>query len=211
MKKCIAKVAVASLTIGVLLNASMNVSAAKKTFKSEYLKVIKELKKPGEWTDGFDQFQLIYLNDDKVPELLAVNTPGDEYENNGTYQYKIYTFYDGKAKGIGEFSSGVASAGGYRGNTFYIKKGGKIYETYISSGTGEGSDIVYEMKKGKLKNQGMGDYSLATETYEWKDQSVSKETYSDELNKLFDVNKATSFEAVKTMSYSAMQEKLKKK
>ncbi|MBR1629033.1 MAG: hypothetical protein IJ679_07195, partial [Lachnospiraceae bacterium] len=113
---------------------------------------------------GYDHFQLIYVNDDETPELLALHKPKDTFDNNAIMQYGLYSFQKGKVKEISSFSSGVASAGGYRGNTYYIPEENRIYETYISSGRGEGEDIIYKLNKGKLKKLRSGSYSLADET-----------------------------------------------
>lgn len=210
MKRTVALLLVASLAVAAPISTKVNAATSdqKDAYKA-YYSLIKDLHKSTEWSGGYNKYKLIYVDNDDVPELLAVDTPADVYDNNGTYQYVVYTYYNGKAKKLSEFSSGVASAGGYRGDTYYIKKSGKIYETSISAGSGEGTDIVYKMNKGKLKKKAKGDYSLATETQKWNDKSVSAEEYNEKLNKAFNTKKAVSFEKIKTISYSKMREKLK--
>ena len=202
-----------SLSAALLLNGAIVTpvhASKKKDACKAYYSLIKDLHKGDGWEDGYDKFKLIYVDDDKVPELLAVDTPADYLDNNGTYQYELYTFYNGQATKLGNYSSGVASAGGYRGNTMYRKKSGKIFETYISSGTGDGGDTVYKQKKGKMVRVAHGDYHLADNTQEWNDKSVSNKTYSKKLQKAFNTKKGTEFTTIKTISYSAMRKKLKK-
>ena len=188
----------------------MNVYATKKKDAYDaYYKLIKTLREPGEWTGGYDRYKLLFVDDDKIPELLAVDTPADYMDNNGIYCYKLYTYYGGKAVELGEFQSGVASAGGYRGGTMYLEKSGKVMENYISSGSGDGSDIVYKLKKGKLVKAVSGDFHLATDKQEWNGKSVSASAYNKKLNKAFDTNKGKGFEALKTISYVDMRKKLK--
>ena len=177
-----------------------------------YYQLIEELHKADSnpLSEVYDEFELVYIDDDAVPELLAVDVPVDEYDNNGTYQYALYTYYGGEAVKLGDFSSGVASAGGYRGSTMYIKKSGKVYETYISSGTGDGSDIVYKMKNGNLVKKAKGDYHLATDTQEWKGKTVSKKAYNKKLKKAFNTNKGINLEEIKTKSYQSMRQELQK-
>ena len=204
---------IVSISLALQGAVAMDVHAStKQDAYAAYYKLVKTLHEPDvdAGSGGADQFKLIYLDDDKVPELLAVDTPANEYDNNGTYVYELYTYYDGKAVKLGDkFSSGVASAGGYRGSTLYIPKSGKLYETYIFSGTGEGSDIVYKLKNGKLVLKARGDYSMVTGTQEWNEKSVSDKAYSKKLKKAFNSDKGVNFETLKTMSYSAMRKKLK--
>ena len=184
-------------------------SETDEAYKAAYYALIKELHKADEFTGGFDRYALIYLDDDDVPELLAVDTPSDEYDNNGTYVYELFTYYDGKAVKLGNYASGVASAGGYRGNTMYIKKSGKIYETYISSGSGNGGDIVAQLKDGEMVELGQGTFNIESDTSIWNGKTVSNKKYTKSFNKLFKTKKAKSFEDVKTITYSKMRKKLK--
>ena len=184
-------------------------AADKKEAYTAYYSLVKELYKARDEYESFDRFKLIHVDADGIPELLAIQSP-KELVNNSTYVYKLYTYYDGQICELGEFRSGVASAGGYRGTTAYIKKSGKIYETYMSSGSGEGSDVVYTLSKGKLKQKAKGDYSFVTGENEWNGKSVSSSSYSKKLNKLFNPENAVFFEEMKVDSYSAMRKKLKR-
>lgn len=192
MKKKSFMALVVAASLALQGTVAMEVHASKKQDAyAAYYKLVKTLHTPDSSTgsEGADQFKLIFLDDDKIPELLAVDTPSDEYDNNGIYEYALYTYYNGKAVKLGDFSSGVASAGGYRGSTMYIPKSGKLYETFISSGSGEGSDIVYKQKNGKLIQKARGDFSIATEKQEWNDKSVSAKTYRKKLKNAFDSDK----------------------
>ena len=153
----------------------------------------------------FNKYQLIYVNGDDIPELLAAHSPKDTFDNNGTWQYALYTFKNGKVKNLAGFSSGVASAGGYRGNTYYLPNENRIYETYISSGTGEGEDNIYKMAKVKLKRLHKGTYSLATESGTWKGSALSLDEYRAQIGKVFDLEGAESFEDIKFVSKKKMK------
>jgi hypothetical protein len=179
------------------------------SYKTAYYNLIKELHKGDTWSEEFDRFQLIYVDNDNIPELLAVDTPSDEYDNNGTYRYEIYTYYDGQAVLLGCYASGVASAGGYRGDTMYIKKSGKIYETYFSSGSGDGEDIIYSMKDGELTEIARGSFNVVEEEATWMGKTMSRAKYSKKFNKVFKVSKGKSLESIKTVSYKSMKKKLK--
>lgn len=174
-----------------------------------YYDLIEELHKGDEWSGGYDRYVLIYVDDDSIPELLAVDTPSDEYDNNGTYQYELYTYYEGKAVKLGNYASGVASAGGYRGNTMYIKKSGKIYETSAAAASGDGTDIVYKLQDGTLTEIASGDFNIAEDDAKWNGKTVSGAKYEKKLNKVFNTKKGVSFESLKTVSYKKMRKKLK--
>ena len=126
-KKLLVLLLTAALILPVFSSTPIAASENDAPYKAAYYKLIKELRKGNEISqNGFDRFKLIYLDNDDIPELLAVDVPADSFENNNIYIYSLYTFYNGEAIKLGDFQSGVASAGGYRGNTFYIKKSGKI-------------------------------------------------------------------------------------
>ncbi len=152
------------------------------------------------YVGGYDKYKLININNDNIPELLAVNIPKNEYDNNGTWEFALYTVKNKKVKNLAGFSSGVASAGGFRGNVFYIPRENRIYESYISSGTGEGTDIIYQMKGGALQRLGQGSFSLATGGNAWNGQVVSADSYRMSIAGLFDLNRAKSFEEIKFMT-----------
>ena len=212
MKRSTKTAIILALTVTLVLQVFASAPAAaseKKDAYKAYYNLIEELHN-GVGTDYvFDRFKLIYLDDDDIPELLAVDTPDDEYDNNGTNIYEVYTYSDGNAVMLGTYRSGVASAGGYRGDTKYIKKSGKIYETYISSGSGEGADIVYIMEEGEMKEVARGAFNIDGEKCEWKGKKVSESKYSVKLQKVFKLKKAKSFEDIKTISYKSMRKKLK--
>ncbi len=211
MKKRIVVSILTVLSLLVALSVPAKAEAAtkkEKAFKA-YYKEIKEISSPDSPSGGFEMFQLIYVNKDSVPELLAAHFPKDEYENNGIIEYALFTYADGKVVTLGGFSSGVASAGGYRGNTSYIKKSGLVFETYISAGSGKGSDIVYKMKGGELVKKASGDFDIAEGTYKWKNKTVSEKTYTKRLEKAYNSKKAVSFEEIEFISYKDMRKKLK--
>ena len=198
----------ATMAINVFTVVPAKASEKEEAYKA-YYDLIEELHQGDEWSGGFDRFKLIYVDNDDIPELLAVDTPSDGFDNNGTYQYALYTYYNGEAVKLDNYSSGVASAGGYRGNTMYIKKSGKIFETYVSAGSGDGCDIVYKMQDGVMTEIAHGDFNIASEDAEWNGKAMSYTKYSKKLNKAFKMKKAKSFEELKTSSYKSMRKKLK--
>ena len=208
--KTVTKISLVLFLAAALILQSFNAAPAyasdKESAYKAYYALVRDLHK----TDGFDRFALIYVNDDDIPELLAVNTPSDEYDNNGIYIFELYTYYGGEAVMLGSYQSGVASAGGYRGNTMYIKKSGKLYETYHFSASGDGEDIVYKMKDGQMIETARGAFNIADEvTAVWNGKTMSGMDYAKKLNKAFKVKKAKSLEEVKTISYKKMRKKLK--
>ena len=198
-----------ALAVQAFIVSPISASEKDTSYKTAYYSLIKELHKGDEYSQGFDRYKLIYLDADDIPELLAVDTPSDQFDNNGTYRYEIYTYYNGKAVKLGSYASGVASAGGYRGDTFYIKKSGKIYETYISAGSGDGDDIIYSMQDGEMTEIAHGNFNIASEDAVWNGKNMSYTKYTKKLNKVFKTSKAKSLESLKTISYKSMRKKLK--
>ena len=212
--KLVTKIAVLFLLTAALLLQAFAVTPAhaseKESAYKAYYDLVKKLHKGDELTGAYDRFKLIYVDADDIPELLAVDVPSDEYENNGIYRYELYTYYDGKAVMLGCYSSGVASAGGYRGDTMYIKKSGKIYETYHASASGDGEDIVYILENGEMKETARGAFNIGNdETAVWNDKTLSAAKYAKKLNKVFNTNKGVSFESLKTSTYKSIRKKLK--
>ena len=66
------------------------------------------------------------------------------------------------------------------------------------------------MKGGKLTKKAQGKFNISGENMEWAGKSVSEKTYYRKLNKIFDTEKAVSFEDIKFISYKAMRKKLGK-
>ena len=209
-KKLLVLLLTAALILPVFSSTPAAASEDDSSYKAAYYKLIKELRKGNEVSEkGFDRFKLIYLDNDDIPELLAVDVPADSFENNNIYIYSLYTFYNGEAVKLGDFQSGVASAGGYRGNTFYIKKSGKILETSTAAASGDGDDIIYSMQDGELSEIASGKFNIADENAEWNGKSMTYDQYDKKLNKVFKTKKAKSFEEIKTVSYKSMKKKLK--
>lgn len=199
------------ITVSLVTDAFTTVPARaseKEQAYKAYYDLIEELHKGDEWSDGYDRFALINVNNDNIPELLAVDTPADGFDNNGTNQYVLYTYFDGNPVKLGDYASGVASAGGYRGDTRYIKKTGKILVSYISAGSGDASDIVYKLQDGAMTEIAHGDYNIASDDTEWNGKPMSISKYSKKLNKAFKSKKSKSFEELKTCSYKTMRKKL---
>ena len=157
-------------------------------------------------SDTYKKFKLLDLDGDGVEELFGKSANEDPYGE--VYSYVVLT-YNGTKLAKKSFQSGVASAGGYRGGTSILPGKGKIWENYISSGTGEGEDIIYTLKNGKFKKTATGTYSLASETNQWKGKTVSAKTYSKKLEKMFPSAKAKDLEKMSYQSRSKVLAKLK--
>ena len=92
----------ASMTLQAFTAAPVSASEKDQAYKA-YYDLIEELHK-GNGSGGFDSYKLICVDNDSIPELLAVDAPSDEYDNNGIYYYELYTYYDGKAVKLGNFA-----------------------------------------------------------------------------------------------------------
>lgn len=152
----------------------------------------------------YKKFALVKLDGDKLPELVG------QYKVCGM-EYYIICSYDGKKVRTRELAAGVAMVGGFRGNVSYIPKKGKIFETYIYGGSGEGTDNVYQLKKGKFKRAASGSSkynSRGKQTFKWGKKKVNNKTYHNKLNKAFNRSKEKSFDELKYISKTDMRKKL---
>ena len=150
----------------------------------------------------FSRFALIYIDDNRVPELLEM---GSSVEKGA----RIMVFHDGileETKVNCDFS--------------YIRKGNLVY---CKNGTGNVfSETLYIITGGRLgifqngyygtrdaavtsyKADGSPDY-----TYQWEGSEVSAAGYRDALGFLFDTNRAVRSDRIKMMSLEEVLKEIK--
>ena len=207
-KQIIAGMMAAALACSMIPSFGTEAAGKKKAMKA-YQEWITTAKSENEYIGNYNGFQIVYIDDDAIPELVAAHIPKDYMDNNGVYEYCLVTYTGGKVVKVRDFQSGVASAGGYRGDTAFIPKENKLYEGFISSGSGEGEDIIYQLKKGALKKKVGGKYSLATESYQWAGEMMGQSEYYDAMDEVFPSDEAKSFESLTYISKKKMLKKLK--
>ena len=139
-------------------------------------------------SDNNEGYDLIYINDDNIPELVEVG----KYEsagcrvvvyNNGSVQVTQLTrlsFTYIERGGL------LCNAGGHMGYYFdivYSLKNGEL--TMIDEG-------IYQDKDGVAQTDASGEYIY---DYTWNGNPVSKEEYKAMLNSVYDTSKAKSLES----------------
>ncbi len=139
-------------------------------------------------SDNNEGYDLIYINDDNIPELVEVG----KYEsagcrvvvyNNGSVQVTQLTrlsFTYIERGGL------LCNAGGHMGYYFdivYSLKNGEL--TMIDEG-------IYQDKDGVAQTDASGEYIY---DYTWNGNPVSKEEYKAMLNSIYDTSKAKSLES----------------
>ena len=154
--------AVAFALVSGTLGSRPDITEAKPAWKKAYRNVVKQFEKQENFYTDSKLYQLVYVNDDKVPELVCSNGPMDS----------IYTFYNGKAVVLYEGGSG---AGGDHGRYYIPKKNIMIDENADYAGALVGY-YRFEMDGGSIKE-------LATLfASAFKDSNGNKRLDSDEQN-----------------------------
>lgn len=150
----------------------------------------------------FSRFALIYIDDNRVPELL-------EMGSSSTKGARIMVYHDGtleETKVNRDFS--------------YIRKGNLVY---CKNGTGNVfSETLYIITGGRLgifqngyygtrdaavtsyKSDGSPDY-----TYQWEGSEVTSAGYRDALGFIFDTNRAVRSDKIKMMGVDEVLEEIK--
>ena len=138
-----------------------------------------------------DAFALICLDYEEGFELIASNTDPDKRFDVGMQSYVIVD-YENNHYCINEVRDGVASAGGYRGEKFYIMNSGIIYDISSDAPYHAPGASVYEYVNGKLEYKEGGylepspDYeypdNLENGTWYWNDEEITKEEYDEKVN-----------------------------
>ena len=141
-------------------------------------------------------YDYLYVNDDDIPELLLQGQ--DEATGN-----LILTYNDGA---VDELQTS-------RLNFDYIERGNILNNS--DGHMGYYHDLIYSIENGKWVEKATGEYYVDDNSvdwsdedliYEWNGETVSKEDYDKELDKIFDRTRAVP--GVGTLSYDDMLETL---
>ncbi len=143
-------------------------------------------------TKEWDGFALIDLDGDGVKELFATCIDG-EREDPGIQPYMIIGYKaDGTAVKNEELQDGVAGAGGYRGNLYYLEGKGILHESMVFAPFGIPADSIYTIKDGLVETTDMGEFvldienipeedddwdPLETGSWTWNGETVTEEEY----------------------------------
>ncbi len=152
-------------------------------WKREYIEKIEKLNKTGGFGEyGFSDeprkcYRLIKINNDRVPELHV--TGADEATGN-----LVCTYHNGKVYAT-NFQRTVWS---YRKGKNLISNHGGHMGYYF--------DIIYKMKKGRLREVAVGEQEavdvMAEEfNYRWNGKKVDEGTYKKMIERTFDYTKAS--------------------
>ena len=139
-------------------------------------------------SDNNEGYDLIYINDDNIPELVEVG----KYEsagcrvvvyNNGSVQVTQLTRLSFTYIERGGLLCNDGGHMGYYFDIVYSLKNGEL--TMIDKGT-------YQDKGGVAQTDASGEYIY---DYTWNGNPVSKEEYKAMLNSVYDTSKAKSLES----------------
>ena len=139
-------------------------------------------------SDNNEGYDLIYINDDNIPELVEVG----KYEsagcrvvvyNNGSVQVTQLTRISFNYIERGGLLCNDGGHMGYYFDIVYSLKNGEL--TMIDKGT-------YQDKGGVAQTDASGEYIY---DYTWNGNPVSKEEYKAMLNSVYDTSKAKSLES----------------
>ena len=159
----------------------------------EYHDIVSEID-----TKEWDGFALIDLDGDGVNELFATCIDG-EREDPGIQPYMIIGYKaDGTAVKNEELQDGVAGAGGYRGNLYYLEGKGILHESMVFAPFGIPADSIYTIKDGLVETTDMGEFVPDNEnipeeddawdpleygTWTWNGETVTEEEYYNNVRK----------------------------
>ena len=171
------------MMVSVCPHANIDVEAKSKDSEKDwgqvYIDYIFEYHRPRASEDGpflrdSVRYELIYLDDDNIPEILFFNSDGTAgtgiiYLKDGKPEYRIISRYS--------FN--------------YIEYSGLIFTE--DSGMDAVYSTVYKFENGSFETIASGHYGYAQSekqtNYVWEDKNVSETEYQKELNKCFDQNK----------------------
>ena len=183
INRIIAFLMILMMMVSVCPHANIDVEAKSKAVEKDwgqiYIDYIFEYHRPRASEDGpflrdSVRYELIYLDDDNIPEILFFNSDGTAgtgiiYLKDGKPEYRIISRYS--------FN--------------YIEYSGLIFTE--DSGTDAVYSTVYKFENGSFEIIASGHYGYAQSekqtNYVWEDKNVSETEYQKELNKCFDQNK----------------------
>lgn len=135
--------------------------------------------------DAWAGYELINLDNDNIPELVAIGN--SEAQGNLVCNYYNGTVYSTQLSRLGFYY--------IEGENLLCNSDGLMDSYY---------DIVYSIKDGKLTQIAAGNWGELDGTghhfdkdgaliyqYSWNDVTVTKDEYSNNLNSVFDMSKAT--------------------
>ncbi|WP_173020129.1 MULTISPECIES: sigma-70 family RNA polymerase sigma factor [unclassified Eubacterium (in: firmicutes)] len=148
----------------------------REAWQNAYMNYIGEREKGNEASMDIE-YNLVYIDDDDVPELLVYSG----YTAGGG---NVVTYYDNSIKDQYVANYGVS----------YIEKSGLF--TSSAGRMDSYGDIVYRLNKGTFEELGHGKFGIFNEVnpsdygedryeYFWNDQKVTKEEYDEELKKVY--------------------------
>lgn len=127
------------------------------------------------------KFSIVYINNDKIPELVLYNT---SVPHMGGY-CRIFTYKSGKVTRVG-------SADMDSGKFYYYKKKGVFISCYANGGV---FDNYRKIKKGKIVHKlqkGKEVFDNKTRYYNSNRKEISKSAFNKQLKKLVGSRKKTS-------------------
>lgn len=139
--------------------------------------------------DKWDQFRFVYFDGDDFPDIIVSSTvPG----LNDLKEYLVITRSRAGAEVNEDLRDGVASAGGYRGDLYYVPQNGILYERTYNAPANNPGDYVYLLDDGRLSLYATGRTEITDGytgpddkehlTWFWNDTEVTAEEYEKKLN-----------------------------
>lgn len=152
----------------------------------------------------YKKFALTDLDGDGTSELVG-------HYKKGETDFIIICSYNGKKVATKQFQDVVTTSGGYRASLQYIPKTGKILYSTMDVSSGKEENVIYQMKKGKLKRiaSGTAKYSMRGVSCRWRNKKVSESTYNNKLGKAFDYSSSKQFTGLKYIFREKIKKKLK--
>ena len=196
-------------------SATQDQGLTKEFVYGEYAKLISSLPREQdeyEWT----AFQLIDLDDNGISELIL----SDAGETNpGLTYYEVVGCNESGIVDNEVLQAGVGSGGGFRGELYYLPGTGKLSLPSLSAYDGSPSDLIYELKDGKLEQAatgyieiGEGDSQEECEengTHYWNDEEVTADEYKTKFKEATENTKPEDFENIEFVDKDAILGMLK--
>ncbi len=162
----------------------------------------------------WDQFMLVYFDGDDLPEVFVSST---ELDMNDLKEYLLIAHSRAGAEVNDDLRDGVAGAGGYRGDLYYVPHKGILYENTYSAPFNNPGDYIYLLDDGRLtlyaseRTEVMDDYEGPDDvehmTWFWNDEEITPEEYEKKLN---EETMNLSGDALSSLSYVDRESTLNK-
>ena len=202
--------------------AEGNTEEEDNSYYEEYLSVINETTDV-EW----DGFTLVDLDGDGADDLVCTCT-NEQNDSWIMFSLQPYMIVFGGAEGIEKYDGledGVASAGGYRGNLYYLSGTRMIYDCAVYAPYGAPQDTIFLLENGQMSEAGQG-YFLVNEDeiptegsvdileygeWKWNGEMVAKEQYEQNMNQLLGDHEKILLSGLDYLDRDAMTEALSSK